>query len=122
MLESACRRALGWVVLGAALSACGTWVPAHSAREVEGRKVKVQAHGKEVVIDEAITCDDEGYVVAAQMSDCDDPNRAFDTRVYPIVARAENAKADQVGYVVAAVLAAIFVPAGIIGSAVLGIH
>ena len=110
------------LLLAGALSACASWVPAHSAREVEGRSVKVVVAGKEVAIDEAVTCDDEGFVLAAQSSDCDRPERTFDARRYKVLAREDNPKATTAGYVVACVLAAIFVPAGVVAGAMLGVH
>ena len=112
-----------WLVLACALSACATWVPAHSAREVEGQRVKVEVAGKEVDIDASVTCDDEGFVLAADESDCrDHPEKTFDARRYKVIAQQENPKTRSVGYVVACVLAAIFVPAGIVGGALLGVH
>ena len=115
------RGSLWTCLMVCALPACASWVPVHSAREAEGRRVKIEIAGHETVIDQAITCDDEGFILAETETDCrENPERTFDTRRVKVIAQQENTKSNSVGYVVACVLAAIFVPAGIVGSVILG--
>ncbi len=109
-----------WVTTLVALAGCSEWAPIRSARDLEGQQVKIEAHGKEaVVIEQVVTCDDEGYVIANQVSDCrENPAATFDTRRDKVLVHDGSAKSN-VGYIVACVLAAVFVPAGIVGTAIL---
>lgn len=109
------------MVVAIALAGCSDWAPIHNARDFEGQRVKVEAAGhEEIVIDEVVTCDDDGFVIASQASDCHE-KRTFDTRRDKVLAIDKDTKSS-VGLVVAGVLASIFIPAAIVGSAILSAH
>lgn len=100
------------------LVGCSDWKPIHSAHDVEGQRVKIEAKGKEdVVIDEVVTCDDAGFIIASQVSDCRD-DHTFDTRRDKVQVFDKDTKSS-VGLIVVGVLTSIFVPAAIVGSAIL---
>jgi hypothetical protein len=107
-------------VIASLLVGCSEWSPLRSARDVEGQRVRVQAAGKEeVVIEEVVTCDDKGFIIASQVSDCrENPERTFDTRRDKVSVHDKDTKSS-IGIAVACILACIFVPAGIVGTAII---
>lgn len=110
-----------WVVLlgASALGGCTEWVPLRNAHDRDGERVRVVSGKKQIMIAELVTCDDDGFVIAKQTSDCGgDAPITFDTRKDKI-SIFEKDTTSSVGIVVATVLASIFVPAGIVGSVLL---
>ncbi len=99
---------------------CAEWTPIRSAHDVEGQRVKVESAGKQIEIDAVVTCDDKGFIIANVLSDCGD-HHTFDTRRDKVRVHDGEAKSN-VGIVVTAILAAIFIPAGIVGTAILTAH
>jgi hypothetical protein len=107
------------VIVASALAGCSDWAPVHTARDIEGQRVKVQAAGKDSVIEEVVVCDEDGFIIANEVADCHGtPERTFDTRRDKVLVHQKDTKAS-VGLVVVGILAAIFVPAGIVGGAIL---
>jgi len=110
------------VVIAGALTGCSDWTPVRNARDVEGQSVKVESRGKEVAIDAVVLCDDAGFIIASQVSDCrDSPQLTFDTRRDKVLVVNKDTKSS-VGVLVAGILTAIVVPIAIVGSAILSSH
>ena len=110
------------VVAASLTTACSDWTPIRNAHDYAGQAVKVEAAGKEIHIDEVVTCDESGFVIADQESDCSaDPPRTFDTRRDHVLIHDKDTRGT-VGVVVAGVLTAILVPVAIVGSKMLTGH
>ncbi len=110
-----------WALLAVSVLAagCSDWTPVKTARDIEGQRVRVQTGGKEIVIEEVALCDDDGFVVARDRSECHgDTEQTYDTRRDKVLVVDKDMKAT-VGIVVAGVLTAIFVPVAVVGSAIL---
>ena len=100
-----------------ALLGCSDWTPVKSASDVEGQLVRVESPGKEtVVVDEVVLCDKSGFVFSADSRDCQETT--YDTRRDKVWKHDKDTKSS-VGLVVTGILTAIFVPAAIVGSAIL---
>lgn len=113
-----------WAGLGVALSlttACSDWTRIRSAHDYAGQAVKVELPDKDVHIDEVVTCDASGFVIAEETSDCSAPSRTFDTRRERVLIHDKDTRGT-VGMVVAGVLTAILVPAAIVGGKILMGH
>ena len=105
------------IVLFAALSVgCSDWTPVRTARDLDGQRVKVEAKGESVVIDEVSVCDRDGYLIARRDVDCqeDGPPLKYDTRREKVSVHAEGKT--NASTVVAIVIASILIPAAIAGS------
>lgn len=109
--------------LAIALAGCSEWTPIRNARDVDGQRVRVEIPGRpDVDIDALVLCDDKGFVIASTDSECrGDSKVTYDTRREKILVHDGETKSN-VGIVVTAVLAAIFVPIGIVGTAILTSH
>jgi hypothetical protein len=106
-----------YVCAFAALLGCSDWTPVKSARDAEGQLVRVQEPGKEtVVIDEVVLCDTSGFVFSGDSRDCQETT--YDTRRDKVWKHDKDTKGT-VGLVVTGILTAIFVPAAVVGSAIL---
>jgi hypothetical protein len=93
-------------------------VSVRNAHDIEGQRVKVESHGKDVVIEEVVVCDDAGTLVAAKPRDCRWPETRYDIRRDKVRAFSNEAKSS-VGLVVVGILAALLIPPAIVGSAIL---
>jgi len=115
------RQAILACACAIALGACSDWKPIKNAHDYEGQRVKVEvAHGDPTILESVVTCDDDGFVIANEAHDCADKH-TFDTRRDKVSVHDGDAKSS-VGLVVTGILAAIFVPVAIVGSAILTSH
>jgi hypothetical protein len=106
-------RALALVLVPVWMLGCSDWTPIKNARDVEGQRVRIEADGQRIVIDEVVVCDTPGYVIAKQDVDCQEGRPlTFDTRRDKVSVYSGDGKANA-GLVVAGVLAAILIPAAI---------
>jgi hypothetical protein len=92
----------------------------HVITVAAGQRVKVTSAGQELVIDEVVTCDKAGFIVAKQAVDCrEGPPLTFDTRRDKVSVFDNSAKTN-VGLVVVGIVAAVLLPVAIVGSVYLG--
>lgn len=114
-----------WIplALAAALAtACSDWTPIHNANDYVGQGVRVESAGKEIHIDEVVTCDSSGLVIASDESECHgDPPHTYDLRRDKVLIHDKDTKGT-VGVVITGVLTAIVVPVAVVGTKILTGH
>jgi hypothetical protein len=108
-----------FVVIACTVVGCSDWKPIRNARDVAGQHVRVEAGGKEVDIEEVVTCDAAGFIISNDVADCrDNPQLTYDTRRDKVLVHDKDSLSS-VQIALAGAFAAIFVPVAIVGSALL---
>ena len=108
-----------YAVIFVALCGCSDWAPVKNAHDVEGQLVRVESKGKETAtVDEVVLCDSAGLVFAGDSRGCAADGPVYDVRKDKVFKHVSDTKGT-VGLVVTGILTAIFVPAAIVGSAML---
>jgi len=117
-------RWLAPLAVGVALTAgCSDWKQIKNAHDYVGYGVNVERAGSEPVhIDEVVTCDSAGFVIAAEQGDCEaDPPRTFDTRRDHVLIHEKDTR-ETVGVVIVGVLTSMVVAAATVAGTVLSGH
>jgi hypothetical protein len=118
-MASVQRHPWAFVVIACTVAGCADWTPIRNARDVEGQRVKVETAGKEVVIEEVVTCDAAGFIISSDVADCrGDRKLTYDTRRDKVLVH-EKDSLSSLQIALASAFAAIFVPVAIVGSALL---
>jgi len=117
-------RWFGALAVGATLTAgCSDWKPIRNANDYAGYGANVERAGKETVhLDELVTCDASGFVIAAEQGDCEaDPPRTFDTRRDRVLVHEKDTR-ETVGVIIVGVLTSMAVAAATVAGTVLSGH
>jgi hypothetical protein len=118
-MASARHHPWAFVVIACTVAGCSDWTPIRNARDVEGQRVKVEGRGPEVVIEEVVTCDKEGFIISSDVADCrGNPKLTYDTRRDKVLVHDKDSLSTA-QIALASAFAAIFVPVAIVGSALL---
>jgi hypothetical protein len=119
--KRASHLAVAAAVVALASAACSDWTPIRNAHDYAGQAVRVETAGKDIHIDEVVTCDDTGFVIASDESDCTGDRPRYDTRRDKVLIHDKDTRGT-VGMVVAGVLGAVLIPTAIVGGKILTGH